>query len=154
MLSPTWHSHALGPEGALSLLGSRPMTCTLKLSINYSGLKIPQGLQSSPESQHSPLQASQPQAPLWSTGLRLASFMQTQCLPTFVWACRAAAHSRLSIAAQSLSFSLKIPPAKVQAQGQHPQGSLCDLSVSRSQSHPEQTASEGARGVVPGAYLL
>ena len=53
------------PSGGPLSTGLQPCDLYLRLSINYSGLKIPQGLQSSPQSQPSPFQASQPQAPAW-----------------------------------------------------------------------------------------
>lgn len=70
------------------------------------------------------------------------------CLPASLWACSTGAHSRLKITAQSLSFLLKILPAKIQAQGQCPQGAPCDLSVRGSLSHLKQPAHEGHRNGV------
>lgn len=148
-LSSTHGVHMPLAQGSPSQSGFSPVTCTPRLSINHSKLRAPQGLQSKPESQH------WPHATLWSIGAPSSNLIQAQYLPAFLWAFRAEAHSKLNVTVQSLSFPPHTP-SQDPGSGTGPTGSrepLCDLSVSGSPSHAEQTTQEGATGMLSSAYL-
>lgn len=105
--SPPQNSYVLGPEGPPPRQGSNPVSCTLRLSIGHSELRSPRGLQSRPEIQHYPLQASRSQAALWSTAPAwLDSHRPGTFLPSFLWACRSEKHSKLSISFPGAQFPM------------------------------------------------